>query len=133
MKKFKRKNLKHLNYTNEKLPIKLINLINTHSLINDFKEYYKNNKQFINFLKNIEFYYYQSEQIADFGWGCAWRCFQTLLKTLINYCKSNENLKLKYIKLIESNVAFESLFLKYGGRKYLEKIYLKKKFFNKRQ
>ena len=56
--------------------------------------------------ENLIYYYYLSEGIYDLGWGCAWRCIQTLLSSLI--LNDYEYLKTKDKNL--SKISFENLF-----------------------
>jgi len=124
-KSYKRPQLKYLNEKDicEKGTISIKNIINENNLLNEFNSI---NKNFQNFLENLEIFFYNSESIEDYGWGCAWRCIQTLLKTLINYLNSNLLFEYKFNKLLNTNINFDHLFLNYGERKGLETIFLNK-------
>lgn len=92
--------------------------------------FYKEKPNMRRFLEELEFYFYNSETIIDYGWGCAWRSFQTLLKTLKNYIsllyQDDKVLKDEFKKLIVTDISFDKLFFAYGSRNHLEQIILKK-------
>lgn len=75
----------------------------------------------------LEFYYYNCESVQDYGWGCAWRCIQTVLGTIRNVLFSDENLEgylPDFEKLINFDIEFEKMFMSYGKREDLERLYL---------
>lgn len=69
--------------------------------------------------KKANFYYYLSEGVDDLNWGCAWRCIQTLLSSLI--LNDYEHLK-KDFKTFEI-IKFKNLFYSYGSKKTLTELY----------
>jgi len=108
----------------------------------EFSEIILSNPKIFNMILNFEFYYYECESVNDRGWGSAWRCFQSFLKTAHNYIlkiESNYNKSLEkdhttnldnksyYSKLKHFDFSFENLFLIYGERETLDKIYIKKR------
>ena len=82
------------------------------------------NPNIFNMIINFEFYFYECESINDRGWGSGWRCFQTFLKTAKNY--SEKKFEEKFENLKNFDLSFENLFITYGNRIKLDKIFLKK-------
>lgn len=84
----------------------------------------------------MELFYYECESVNDRGWGSGWRCFQTLLSTAKNYiakiidCDSSSDINKRYKlyeKLNQFDLNFENLFLTYGDRDNLDKIFITKR------
>lgn len=67
-------------------------------------------------IENFDFYYYNCEFINDYNWGCAWRCIQMVLSSLIynNIIVGNKEL-----------IKFDLLFYNYGSKDSLVKIFNK--------
>lgn len=90
-------------------------------------ETYKSNKvQY--YINNTDHYFYHSEGVKDYGWGCAYRSLQTALftlKNLINESSEKEKYELKYKKLMDSNLTFKDIFYDYGSKKVLGDIIIK--------
>lgn len=61
--------------------------------------------------RNYVFYPYNSESIRDYGWGCAWRCIQTILNNYFIISKSN------------NFISFPLLFTIFGDKQNLLDIY----------
>jgi len=72
----------------------------------------------------LEFYYYNCEGIGDLNWGCAWRCIQTMIATIRNIL-ADKNILNNYQKLKNFNLCFKNMFMKYGSKEVLEKLFLK--------
>lgn len=107
-------------YSNEKIKKIYDEIFFNHTQIN----YYISHER-------LEFYYYNCEDVKDYGYGCAWRCIQTLIGTLKNiilYDKhltnKNSNIKKNLDKIESFTNKFEHIFLKYGNKVCLEKLYL---------
>ncbi len=66
------------------------------------------------FVKKGYYYGYNSESVMDFGWGCAWRCIQMLLRCEL--CNTAQE------SLMPS---FENLFLNFGSKSVLVALYQK--------
>jgi hypothetical protein len=74
----------------------------------------------------LEFYYYNCESTRDFGWGCAWRCVQTILGTLRNIILTDEkfdNILHNFHNLINFDNRFETLFHSYGDKELLLNLF----------
>ena len=88
---------------------------NTEELENIFNEKFS----FINFktsnLKYLTYYYYNSESINDYNWGCAWRSTQTVLSYLLSIKG----------ELSKKDISFKSLFMNYGSQSTLINIFKK--------
>lgn len=67
----------------------------------------------------LSFYYYNCESIEDYGWGCAWRAIQTSLSFFKNYLKEKNK------ALNQFDISFLNLFMSFGQRDTLEKLYMK--------
>jgi hypothetical protein len=131
-------------------PLKGIEILKDFTLTTTFFS----NPKIFNEIINFEFYYYDCESVYDRGWGSGWRCFQSLLKTVKNYLKKNpiSNTSLiqkenydnnqentneinndfiscekKYEKLLNFDLNFQNLFLTYGDKDNLEKIFIEKR------
>ena len=80
---------------------------------------FKDKFSFTNFktsnVKHLTFYYYNSESINDFSWGCSWRTIQIILSYLLSI-KGDLNKK---------DISFKTLFLKYGERTKLINLFKK--------
>jgi hypothetical protein len=79
----------------------------------------------------LEYFYYNCEDIKDYGYGCAWRCIQTILGTLKNiigseskFISDNKSLQLNSNKIKSFVNKFENIFLAYGHRETLDKLFL---------
>ena len=108
-KPYLRKQIEEIPKDKEKKPI------DSEKLEKIFKEKFS----FTNFktsnVKHLTFYYYNSESINDFSWGCSWRTIQIILSYLLSI-KGDLNKK---------DISFKTLFLKYGERTKLINLFKK--------
>ena len=64
-------------------------------------------------LAHLYFYHYNCESVDDYGWGCAWRSMQSVLKYQLSVSNQNR----------DDEISFYNLFMKYGAKKKLNEIY----------
>lgn len=74
---------------------------------------YKNEPEVYTTSKSIEvhFYPYNAESIRDWGWGCAWRCIQSLINTQFTFFKTDLFL------------SFEDMFYYFGDKDRLLSLF----------
>ncbi len=70
-------------------------------------------------LSHLYFYHYSCESVDDYGWGCAWRSMQSVLKYQLSVTNQNK----------DNEISFYNLFMKFGKKDTLIKLYedMKKK------
>ena len=64
-------------------------------------------------LSHLYFYHYSCESVDDYGWGCAWRSMQSVLKYQLSVTNQNK----------DNEISFDNLFMKYGAKNKLNEIY----------
>lgn len=81
--------------------------------------------------EKLEYFYYNCEDVKDYGYGCAWRCIQMIFGTLrnilnceIDSTKINTSLKPNLNRIKSFQNKFENLFVSYGQRETLDKLFL---------
>lgn len=75
----------------------------------------------------LEYYFYNCETTRDYGWGCSWRCIQSILGTIRNILLDEEkfeNILSNFSNLINFDNRFDSLFYTYGNKNLLLKLFL---------
>jgi len=75
----------------------------------------------------LEYYFYNCETTRDYGWGCSWRCIQSILGTIRNILLDEEifeNTLSNFSNLINFDNRFDTLFYTYGNKDLLLKLYL---------
>lgn len=68
-------------------------------------------------LSHLYFFHYNCESVVDFGWGCAWRSMQSLLKFQLSLSNQDK----------DKDISFYHLFMKYGAKDTLLDIFIKMK------
>jgi hypothetical protein len=74
----------------------------------------------------LEYYFYNCETTRDYGWGCSWRCIQSIIGTIRNILLDEEEFEnnlSNFSNLINFENRFDTLFYTYGNKDLLLKLF----------